>query len=169
MKDSGGKTANLDSPEAREFQRRSWKVQRVAWCLMGALLIVTALGGLGAGGFLSRTTTRSADQTLSARYDRVWRMENPAVLEITAPPDGNGSLELTIDARFLSVVSVSEMFPLPREIVALPEGQRLQYRAEGKDPVTVRLQVTPHRFGRLRARIAGGKDQSIELPLIVLP
>jgi hypothetical protein len=136
---------------------------------MGALLMFTVLGGLGAGGFLTRTTTRSADQTLSARYEKVWRMENPSVLEIAALPDTNGSLDLTLDARFLSAVSVREMFPLPLEIVALPDGQRLHYRAEGKRSVTVRLYVTPHRFGRLRARITGARGQSIALPFIVLP
>jgi hypothetical protein len=168
MKNSASKTQDLESAEALAFQRKSWKIQRVGWFLMGALLVLALLGAFG-DGWLARTSRHSADSTVSVRYDRVARLESPAEIEISAVPEGDGTLDLTVDQALLAATSLSDLQPLPREIVALPGGQRLSYRAEGATPVALRFRITPHRLGRLRARFTGPRSQSLDISFLVLP
>jgi hypothetical protein len=164
----GSTTKDLESEEALAFQRRSWRIQRVGWCLMGAVLIFALLGGLG-DGWLARTTVHSPDSSLSVRYDRVARMEATMGLEVVATPDGDGTVDLTFDRAFLDAVSLIDLDPPPLEVVSLPRGQRLRYAAESTAPVTLRFRVTPHRPGRLRTRIEGPGAGSVALSFLILP
>ncbi len=50
-------------------QRRSSRIQRTAWLLMGILLLVAFAGGFGQGP-LSHARVRSADGRFEMRYDR---------------------------------------------------------------------------------------------------
>lgn len=168
MQDSQSHPDRWDTPEALAFQRTSWRVQRVGWCTLGLILVLATLGAFG-GGPLSRTTARSADASLSVRYQRVWRMESPATLEFTARPDRNGDIDLALDGGFLAATSLGEMLPEPARVTAFPGGQRFHFRADDRAPVTLRLILTAHRMGRLRTRVTGPGGQAVVLSLFVLP
>jgi hypothetical protein len=168
MKKTTDRVEMLESPEALAFQRTSWRGQRIGWGALGLLLVLAALGGLGDGP-LTRASRGSAEAGFGVRYHRVWRLESPAWLVVTASPGADGTLSLTLPDQLLGAATMENIAPEPGETIATPAGTRLVFRSEGPGPMTLRLGFTPHRMGRIQARLLGPEDRALDLSFFVLP
>src|SRR4051812_36137185 len=83
------------------FQRRSWAVERVAWCTIGLVAGAAALGLLSHGP-LSRTTATAGNSRLAVTYEQLERREASSRLAIRAPrPAAGGETVLRFGPGFL--------------------------------------------------------------------
>lgn len=147
--------------EDPEFQRRTWRFERIGWAFLALAVLATALGLFGEGPF-SRAVETSADGRLSVDYPRFLRRQSPESLRIRFTADaGGGSTSLWIDRRWLDEVTVDSVTPEPERIELWPD--RLVYRFARGGPagthlVHVRFEVdapgtTRGEFGTAGARV----------------
>lgn len=109
-----GEHGGLELDDVMEFQRRSWRVQRVGWMLM-AMFIVAALAGLFGNGPVAHATAGSAG-SLFLRYDRFNRLHGPHSLEIDVSPSAIGAdstVNLWMDREWLAGNEVMAISPVP--------------------------------------------------------
>jgi hypothetical protein len=158
----------LESPEALAFQKTSWLLQRIGWGVLCLVLVLASLGALGDGP-LTRTSRGSAEAGFGVRYHRVWRMENPAWLDVTVGPAADGTVSLTLPEQLLRAATLDNIAPEPGETIATTAGTRLVFRSDGPGPLTLRLGFTPHRMGRIQARLLGPAGRALDLSFLVLP
>jgi hypothetical protein len=105
----------LQLREDMRFQRRSWRIQRVAWAGM-VLFLLAGVAGLFGGGPLSdaRTTSR----TLDVRYDRLVRRGIPSELVVTFSPRHDVS-RIAMDTRYLDRAGIQQVWPRPSTVEAI--------------------------------------------------
>lgn len=157
----------LETEESLSYQRKSWRVQRVGWVLMGLCLVLSMLGLFGDGP-LTRARAGSAGG-FEVGYSRVWRLQTEAHVELTAFPDSAGQVIVSLEESLLRRADIRSVSPEPRRIEAVPGGQRIVFDAKGDGPVSLRVGITPTRIGRLRTRLATPNQVSVPLTVFVLP
>jgi hypothetical protein len=141
-----------------EFQVRAWKVERVAWWAMLALVLAGVLGLLGPGP-LAKVTTGAPGAPLRLEYQRFERLLTPARLVFRAQPGAGGTLSIWLSTGYLDRVQVTAITPEPHQVSAGSGRVQFLFRIpEPPQPVTVTIHVMPHHFGRLEgeAGMAGG-------------
>ena len=107
------KHGRLEIDENYPHHVKGWRIKRVAWALMG-LLIVAALGGfLGPGPYSKRKVAGANGMTLE--YERVVRYNAPAHLFLRAP-GGEEDLEVSLPAEFVKVIELEGIDPEPKEM-----------------------------------------------------
>jgi hypothetical protein len=144
----------LQIEEDFEFQRRSWRVQRVAW-LAGLLLLAGAMLGLFGSGPLSRATV-DVPGLMRVEYQRFARYETPETLTIHLLPaaTGGSSVQVGLDRQYLDRSKVDSIVPPPQRVRAADD--RLVYEFDVARPggaLTVALVLEPQRIGWARGRI----------------
>lgn len=113
-------TAPLEIDAAPSFQRRWWQVERIAWLLMGALVIAALCGLTGAGGPLSREQVQAGDATID--YPRIARWQPAEDATIRFGPEMTGEVEVVLSADFAEAFDVEAMQPQPASAASTAEG-----------------------------------------------
>lgn len=140
----------LQLDEARDFQRRFWRIERGAWALFGGLLIAGLLGLTGGGGWFQRQTIAVADAAIDA--PRIARRDAADEIRIRFP-GRDGAHALGLSAAFLETFEIEEISPPPDAATLVQEGQRLAFPGEGDGPHEVILHLRAPHPGRLRAHL----------------
>lgn len=149
------------------FHRREWRVQRIGWTLMAALLGLACLGLFGGGGPLSDSSL--ADGNVTVEYERFARRSAQTTLTIipTGQPAG-GELELGISREYLRAFKVDRVTPEPREVRGDPD--RLTFVFAATSPATpVQFHLEPEEVGSRHARIFTGAHAPLELDQFIYP
>ena len=142
---------SIEIDDDMPFQRRSWMLERIAWGVLG-LLVLAALAGLFGSGLLSSATAN--EDGLEVRYDRFMRLHGPSNLEVTAPVEG-GEVRLSISAGYLDDLQVNTISPEPESVEAGDDGHVYVFAAsEEASELVVVFDTEPERIGRLRGEIA---------------
>ena len=162
-----GKTAPPETGEGLEYQRKSWRAQRIGWVLMG-LFITLGILGLFGDGPLTRARVGSPDR-FQARYYRVWRLQTEARVDLTSLPDSSGQVTLRVEESLLDRAEIRFVSPEPRRIEAVPGGQQIVFDAKSDGPVSLQVGITPSRIGRFRTRLATANSPPLTLSVLVLP
>jgi hypothetical protein len=105
-----GKKRSLDLREAIDFQRREWRVQRIGWIAIAAVLLL-GIAGLFGNGPLSRAS--AVDGPLHVEYQRFVHNKAPTTLSITLRDLKSESIRLAIDRQYLDAVPIEHVRPLP--------------------------------------------------------
>lgn len=154
------------------IQARIWRVSKIAWWGMGAVLMLAAIGLFGDGP-LAEEEAMAGDGSLRVTYDRFQRADasSPFILR-TSHRQADGNVAFCLDRAFLDVWQMSQMEPSPlREeahgedvchVIAVPPGM----------PAPVFIKFWAHaRMGSLsaegRLRMPGG--ESVRLRALVWP
>lgn len=162
-----GNTAPPETDEGLEYQRKSWRAQRVGWVLMGLVITLGVLGLFGDGP-LTRVRAGSPD-VFEARYYRVWRLQTEARVELTTMPDSAGQVTLRVEQSLLDRAEIRFVSPEPRRIEAVRGGQRIVFDAKSDGPVSLQVGITPSRIGRFRTRLVTSHSAPLTLSVLVLP
>ena len=164
------RVGDLECAQDLAFQRRAWRLQRIAWAGMLLVLVAGAAGLLGSGP-MSRGTVGAAAGLL-VEYDRFTRANAEARLHafVGATGAGDGTLRLWIDRAYLSVVDVEQVTPPPESVEAAPD--RLTYlflreRADG--PVVVTFRLKPREFGWHAGRLGLEDGPRVAFRQLVYP
>lgn len=138
------------------FERRSWRLQRVAW-VIGTLVLIAALAGVFGHGPMSDASVESSDGALRLDYSRLTRSQSPSDLNFeigpTAPRQG-GQARLWIDRAFLNGSRIDRITPEPAEVAT--RGDRMVYTFHAPEGATahVRFHLDVESLGS-RAGAAG--------------
>lgn len=152
-----------------EFQRRSWRVQRIGWVLM-VLFILAGLMGLLGSGWLGHTTIATADRALQLEYDRFLRLHSPSRVKIRAIAPTPQELQIRIERQYLEGLQVARMMPEPDRVEIEPENYAYYFLTSSANrPVTIALEIEPERVGWLDGKISLATDRGLQLRQWVYP
>lgn len=157
--------------EDRRHQRHEWRVERIGWVLMAALLVAGLLGLLGYGP-LSRAHAGEPG-TLTLEYDRLQRSSAPTEYRFEAAPSlvRAGRLRLRFDDALLDEVEMQSIIPEPTEMRSGPGYTEFVFAMDaGKgSPARIQFQFQPATFGHVRGRITADGAAPLVVDQIVYP
>lgn len=165
------RVGDLEIDQDLAFQAREWRLQRVAWSVMG-LIIVAAMLGLFGTGPLSAATAGDAEGSLAVEYQRFVRHDGRTTVTVLV---GEGQavgdqVEVWVAADYLDGFEVRGVSPEPEEVRS--EGGGLIYEFAVGDP-TQRVEVTfslqPRRMGRLTGEIGVPGGQTVTFGQLSYP
>lgn len=160
---------SLQLDEEMDFLRAAWRWQRVGWIAM-ALLVLSALAGLLGQGPLAHH--EAAVGALQVRYERIAREAALTTLhvEIDSAAIRDGTVELSLDRRYLGRVQIERVSPQPRSVVAGVDTLRFRFDAMREHgPVAVRFDLVPRRAGPQTAGLRLADGTTLDLFQFVLP
>ena len=151
-------------------QRIEWRVERIAWLVMGLLLLASLLGLFGYGP-VSRTTLGQPG-TLTLEHERLQRSSAPSEWKFVAAAAlaRDGLLRIRIDERLVEAMHIDAVTPQPRAVIAGDGYTEFVFDvADGRGDVHIKFDYRPVTFGRSRGRIAIAGAPPIHVDQFVYP
>jgi len=161
------RSGGLDIAEDMEFQRRSWKVQRVGWGVIG-LIVAAAIAGWFGTGPLANAHVQSA--VFEIEYERFVRRHRATELTVRAlAPAGSGALRLVIDNHYLERAQISDIVPPPLRKEGGRQSTAFVFESRPAVPDRIVFRVKPEHAGPLEARIALDGGDTLAFHQFVFP
>lgn len=158
----------VDINEHYESQVRTWRAQRVGWCVLAAILVAAVLGGFGPG--VLGTVSELDASGLQLQYDRFVRYEAPATLFIELPATAADEQDFSIDASWIHAVHLETMQPEPLRVRS--EGTRVRYTMSVQrrgTPTQVSMHFEPEAPGSLSGSVALEAGSPLRISQFVYP
>lgn len=158
-------SASLDLGEDARFQRRFWRIQRIAWAAFALLIVAALLGLTGGGGPLSRSVVRTPDGLIDSPRISRWSAAEELRFELS----GRDGARIDLSPDFATHFQLEDLQPAPDRVVASARGQSLFFETTGEGEITVVLHVTPENPGvaRFTASLNGGAPRAVSS--LILP
>jgi hypothetical protein len=154
--------------EDMPLQLRAWRIERIGWCCLLAVVLL-ALGGVFGKGPLSSAKASSADGRLQVEYQRIARNGAHSQLLIEVQGAGERQVEIDLSGDLFDGVSIETIEPQPlRSATFEDSGQRLLAAADDRGRVRLRLDMRAEGVGRYGASIGSG-EQRVALQQLILP
>ncbi len=162
----------LDIEEGLPFQKREWRVQRIAWILLALLLLGAVLGLVGPGplSFTSTGTSR-----LNVHYERFVRWQAPQSIVIAAAAaPAHSLLQLAINRAYLDRVSIQQVTPEPSSVKLSRNDFVYSFEIAGAAPsTTITLDLQSTQMGLLHGEVtmgsAGAPGAGVRFSQLVYP
>ena len=138
------RVGSLEIDQDLEFQRREWRLERVAWAF-GALIVLCAVGGLFGSGPLS-STEAGAGGRLSVGYERFLRFGSHNRLTLRAE-SGGPLLRVDVSSAYLARMRLERIVPQPRRVATVPGWTQLEFETAPGGPIEILLDFEPSRRG----------------------
>jgi hypothetical protein len=136
----------LGEADDRQFQRRSWSMQRAGWVALAAWLLASATGWIAPGpGSRSRVT--SADQRTTVQYERVLHLAAPTRIVVLVEREEAGKLDLALGDAYREAFHVRDVVPGPRTQAAGPDERRFTLEIDGAGRTRVEVELLPLAWG----------------------
>lgn len=156
----------LDISHDMGYQRRMWKVERVAWVVIVICLIAAGVGVFGGSGPLTAGSRSSDGGGLEVRFDRFVRFGAPSSLGIQIR-GGSDNRNIAISRAWIDDYDVTAIVPQPESVTALADSY--VYTFDVGDSGVARLSLEPRQVGRHHAVVTGPGDQRVEFSQLVYP
>lgn len=145
------RVGDLEITQDLEFQKRSWKAQRVGWAVI-ALLILGGLLGVFGRGFAARAVAGYPDSPVSFEYERFTPSQSTTSLLLRL---GAGVDRVSISKAYLERVQIEAITPQPEAVEARGTHYTYIFRrtANANEPITVVIHVRPQGFGLLSGEV----------------
>ncbi len=150
--------------EDREFQARTWRVQRVAWAIF-TIIPLLALAGLFTHGYLSAGRAGNGD-LLIVDYERFQRMTRTTRFTFRFANDGSG--ELNLNAPFRHAYVIESIQPNPARSTGDVNGLHLWFDTLQDQPLVVEMWVKPQTFGWFELK-AQSTPSPVTLHVLIYP
>lgn len=154
--------------DSYEAQVRTWRAQRVGWCVLAVIVVAAVLGGFGPG--VLGTVTELDSTGLRVQYDRFVRYEAPNTLHIELPASSANEQEFLLDARWLHEVHLETVQPEPTRVRS--EGEHVRYTISVQrrgSPTHVSLHFEPEAPGTLTGSVALEAGAPLRISQFVYP
>lgn len=155
---------DLEINEDLEFEHRSWQVQRVAWAILGLVVLAALLGLLGGGGPLS-VARAGQGSPLEITYARFARHNNPVEMAVRLRPGAapGDEARLWISSAYLDAVKIERIEPEPAQVVLGADRVTYVFRQGAGEGGRVVLHIMPQHVGRHEARVGleGGPEHTL--------
>lgn len=134
----------LQLDEPRERQRRFWRIQRVAWWVFGALMLLAILGMTGSGGVFHKQTIHFANARVELPRVSRWEGSDDMAVIFDNPA---GSHEIRITQPFFDRFQVERIQPEPDQTRLADGAQSMIFPTSGPAPHAVNFAVRAMHFG----------------------
>lgn len=165
------KTAKgIEIDEDRAHQRREWRIERVGWVAMAALVLAALLGLLGDGP-IGETTAGTRD-ALRVEYNRLQRAAAPTEYRFAVQPAlaRDGRVRLRLEDALLEEVHLRAIVPEPASTRAGPGYTEFTFDVgAGDSPARIVFDFEPTSFGRVTGRVVAEGAPPITLDQFVFP
>ncbi|MGN6599453.1 MAG: hypothetical protein ACTHMW_09285 [Actinomycetes bacterium] len=151
---------DLQLDQDLRFQRREWRIERVAWWL-ALLVIVAALAGLFSNGPLSNTSAASPSGDLRVDYQRFARHLGQNSLSITVQPTAfhDGVATIVLDSSIAATLQITSISPQPQSMSSAGGSTVIQVATVGDAPAQVLIQYAAAGAGLHTGTISSGLDR----------
>src|SRR5690606_7114479 len=122
------------------FQRRAWRMERVAWSVMGLLVLLTGLG-LFSDGVLSTATAHDESRRIEVDYDRFYRNSAAATMRWRIQAAHESQSTVSVNQEFAEAFMVEAMLPEPSSVIATHDGVRLVFDHDEGASMSVVLHI----------------------------
>lgn len=136
-------------------ERRTWRVQRIGWIVLGLVILPAALLGMFGGGPLATVRHEGPGGTLESR--RVMRLGVTETWEITLQ-GVHDSVAVTLDSTFLLEFDVERWVPEPVRTALIAGGLRASFAA-ATPPHVITVHLAPRAAGMARGTITADGDR----------
>lgn len=162
------KVGGLEIAEDLPFQMATWKLQRVAWGVMAAILVAALLGLFGGGVFGTATVGRPGGGRVE--YFRFGRLQSPTTLDVYVTPEGGGEARVWVASDYADRAGIDRVEPVPARVEAGSDGLTYVLPIIPSDqPARVRFHLNPERPGLLRGRVRSGTGPTLRFTQFVHP
>lgn len=163
------RVGELDVGQDLEFQRREWRVQRIAWVVM-ALVLLAGLTGLLGSGPLAHAAAES--DGLTVEYGRIVRDRAPFELRFVLAPGtaSSDTVDIWIDRALLDKAEIQRVVPQPESEQAGADRVVFTIAVADPDaPAEVIVSLDPHDVGGFAVGAGIVDGPQVELTGFVLP
>ena len=155
----------------RAHERREWRIERIGWVVMAALLAAGLLGLLGYGP-LSQVQAGEPG-TLSVDYDRLQRASAPSEYRFTVAPTlvRDGELRLRFDDTLLDEVDIKSIIPEPKQVRSGPGYTEFVFAMDAAEgpPARVQFQFQQATFGHVRGSVTADGAAPLVIDQFIYP
>ena len=146
-------------------ERREWRAERIGWCVMLLILLLSAIGLLGPGP-LSGKVAGTEGSALWVEYNRFERYQRPSTLDIHLQPaaTGDSTVRLLFSRDFVEHVELEYIDPEPERVDVLPDHIAYVFNLPDRSrPSLITYHYRGERIGSSNARIGidGGAEVDI--------
>ncbi|HJR41609.1 MAG TPA: hypothetical protein VJ812_05925 [Gemmatimonadaceae bacterium] len=162
---------DLDIDQDLEFQRREWKVQRIAWALM-LLAILAALAGIFGRGVLARAVAGRTGDPLRVEHDRFVRRHSDETLTLVLSPEAvrAGEARIHVDSALIGALDIRRLTPEPERQEATPDGIVATFRlGESGAPHRILVDYQADAYWSASGAIALERHTPVRLHFVVYP
>ena len=157
------RVGDLEIGQDLSFQKLQWRIERIGWAVMAAMLLAAVLGLLGPGP-LSSARAGEAGSALWCEYNRLERYDSSNRMLVHIGPDAaRGSMtRLALNREFIEGIELRHIDPEPEKIEVTAD--RFVYVFNTPDPAqmaTVAFHFEPNTYGKIPVRV--GLDGADEL------
>lgn len=154
---------DLHAPANERRHRREWRIDRIGWGILIAILLCALLGLFGARGPLNAAERRSGE--LVVRYERFLRHEAPSSLHLTSPAQGP-EVTVALSRALVEDATFEQILPEPRS--QRMDGDRIVFVFATDGPLDVQFQLRTTAYGRRSGEIRVGSD-AVPIAFFVYP
>jgi hypothetical protein len=166
------KIGSIEIAQDLDFQRRSWKVQRIGWATM-VLICVAALLGVCGGGPISSAQLGEEGSPLRAEYDRFLRRDAPAKLTLyvgAAAMRPDSTAEVWLDRTWLEDMEVNSITPEPEQTRTTASQVIYTFHLDpSSTPARLTYHLTTHSLGAVTGRVGLSNGPSYSFPQFSYP
>ena len=145
----------LQLDEPREFQKRFWNIERLAWIVFALIIVLALLGFTGAGGPFSRGHAEFAQGRLD--YPRIARWQRSEEFRIRLSP-GEETRRVTFGPSFYEAFQVEGIEPEPESQKSVADGVEMSFAADADAEAFIVLHVKPQQLGLPSFRVGLNGD-----------
>ena len=159
----------VHAPEIEEdlpFQHRNWRVQRMGWVLLGAVVLAGLAGLLGSGPLSN--AQESNDAGVKVKYERFVRHGAPSKIEVTVAKPAR-PVRIAISRSFLETLETRRLLPTPGQVQAGDGFVVYAFEPEGSGPMQVTFLVQPDELGSHEAEIVVNDGSALTIRQFTYP
>lgn len=157
---------HLDIGEDIAQQRKVWRIERIAWTLMGATIVAALLGFIGHGSF-SRREAATLDSGLVVSWHRFERYHAQSQLTIELVDVTEAETGLRLGHDFLASVEIISIEPEPERVELDTAYSTYFFNTRAPGPILVNFK--PVKPGGLELAVGREDGPMQRLPLFVYP
>jgi len=155
----------LEIEQDMDFQESTWRIQRIGWILMIAV-VIAAIAGVCGGGPASSAEVGDPGSGMTVSYDRFTRMNARETLDLEISPAAirpDSTVSVWLDREWMESVEVNAITPEPESTEIAADRIIYEFKTRAADsPLRVRFDLKTRTLGSVRGRggIEGGPTHS---------
>lgn len=160
----------LDIDQNLDFQRKAWKVQRITWAVMLAILLAVGLGFLGAAGPANYRT--SSNNSVKVGFQSFVHRIAPTDIHVTLSQLSGDSTQLLISRDFMGNYQVQSIVPQPDSVDGSSDMLVYHFNvAPGATSMNVDFSLLSDRaaFGTIKGSFGPDRADLITIKQVVYP
>jgi hypothetical protein len=152
----------MDLDDKIDLQIRGWKVQRISWVVILALMLAAGLGVFGEGIISKKVVDLGNAQV---KYDRFFRYEAEMMLQFAVTNSADSTL-ISFDQQYLKNFRIEQIVPEPRE--NFTRAGKVYYVFNGSPPMNIAYYLVPEQTGSTKGEV-GVNNTNFQLSQFIYP